>query len=308
VKPLGGYLSAVLSAVVLSFTSILISFLSVNWPMAPLVLAFWRCFFAALLLLPAFLFRSGLMKIRRGDIVYLILYGLLLAVFNSLWIPSVQLNGAAVATVLLYCSAAFSALLGWYLFKEVLGLVKITVVVLVLAGCFLVSGAMNGAAGVGIPGLVIGIFSGLGYAGYALMGRGAAVRGLDPWTTLFFTLVFSSVFLLLPNLLPLGLVPGNGDLLVLGSSLSGWGLVLLLAAGPTVLGYELFNISLVTLPSSVTNVVVSMEPAFTAVSAYLLLGERLGPPQIVGGVLILGGVVLLRLAPKTSNLSNESAA
>jgi drug/metabolite transporter (DMT)-like permease len=224
VKPIGDYLSALLSAVILSFTSILISYLSVRWPIAPLILAFWRCSFAAMLLLPIFYFRSGWRKLKKTDIGYLLIYGLLLAVFNNLWVPSVQLNGAAVATVLLYCSSAFSALLGWYLFKETLGWVKITVVVTVLAGCFLVSGAMGGVAGVSIPGLLIGVFSGLGYAGYALMGRGAAVRGLDPWTTLFFTLLFASLFQLFPNLLPQDNVPGTGHFFALGSSLAGWGI------------------------------------------------------------------------------------
>jgi len=54
-------------------------------------------------------------------------------------------------------------------------------------------------------------------------------------------------------------------------------------------------VSLARLPSSVANLIVSAEPAFTALTAYLLLGERLVPVQIVGAVAIMAGVVLLRL-------------
>ena len=43
------------------------------------------------------------------------------------------------------------------------------------------------------------------------------------------------------------------------------------------------------------NLVVTLEPAFTAVIAYFLLGERLTWIQIGGSLLILGGVVFLRI-------------
>jgi len=49
------------------------------------------------------------------------------------------------------------------------------------------------------------------------------------------------------------------------------------------------------LPSSIANLIVTLEPAFTAVTAYLLLGERLTTTQIIGSIITLAGVVFLRL-------------
>jgi drug/metabolite transporter (DMT)-like permease len=69
-----------------------------------------------------------------------------------------------------------------------------------------------------------------------------------------------------------------------------------LGLGPTVAGFGLYLVTLAHLPSSVANLVVSLEPAFTTLYAYLFIGERLGPAQICGGLLILGGVALLRLS------------
>jgi len=69
----------------------------------------------------------------------------------------------------------------------------------------------------------------------------------------------------------------------------------LLAAGPTVLGFGLYNVSLGYLPSSVANLIVTLEPAFTAVIAYFLFGERLNGLQLGGSLLILAGVVFLRV-------------
>jgi drug/metabolite transporter (DMT)-like permease len=232
--------------------------------------------------------------------VYLILYGFVLAIFNALWTISVALNGAAIATVLAYCSAAFTALLGWWLLKERLDWAKFLAVVLCLGGCILVSGALDPAAwSINLAGILTGILSGLGYAAYSLMGRSAAQRGLNPWTTLFYTFSFATVFLLFFNLLPGGTVPGTGsrasDIFWLGNALSGWLILFLLAAGPTVTGFGLYNVSLSYLPSSVANLIATLEPAFTATTAYFLLGERLNGIQIGGSLMILAGVIFLRI-------------
>ncbi len=70
---------------------------------------------------------------------------------------------------------------------------------------------------------------------------------------------------------------------------------MLLAAGPTLAGFGLYNVSLTMLPSSVVNLILTTEPVVTAVIAYALLGERLSWVQIAGGLLILAGVVFLRV-------------
>jgi drug/metabolite transporter (DMT)-like permease len=57
----------------------------------------------------------------------------------------------------------------------------------------------------------------------------------------------------------------------------------------------LYNVSLVYLPSSVANLIATLEPAFTAVIAYFLLRERLSVMQIFGSLMILSGVVFLRM-------------
>jgi drug/metabolite transporter (DMT)-like permease len=69
----------------------------------------------------------------------------------------------------------------------------------------------------------------------------------------------------------------------------------LLAAGPTVAGFGLYNVSLSLLPSSIAQLIVTLEPVFTAAIAYLLLGERLTVVQIAGSLLIMGAVVFLRV-------------
>lgn len=296
-----GYAIALASAVFLSTTAIFIRHLTQTYHIPALVLAFWRDVFVVLTLLPVLgLLRPTLLAAGRRNLPYLLVYGLVLAVFNSLWTLSVALNGAAVATVLVYCSAGFTALLGWWFLKERLYGAKIVAVVLSLGGCVFVSGALDAATlSANLAGILTGVFAGLSYASYSLLGRSAAQRGLNPWTTLLYTFGFAAVFLLGFNLLPGGILPGSaaqpGDLFWLGNALPGWGVLFLLAAGPTVAGFGLYNVSLTYLPSSVANLVVTLEPAFTAVSAYLLFDERLNAVQLGGALLILAGVVFLRV-------------
>jgi drug/metabolite transporter (DMT)-like permease len=299
-----GFLIALLSAVVLSFTGILIRMISVEYGLPALILAFWREIFVVLCALPFLLiFQPKLLKIDRSQIPFLILFGLALALFNILWTLAVTLTGAAIATVLVYSSAGFTALLGRWLLKEQLGLKKIIAVVLCLAGALLVSGATNAAAWqTNSLGIITGVLSGLLYAVYSLMGRRATQRGINPWTALFYTFLFAALTLLTINLLPLPFIPATAarpaEMFFLGAQWRGWLLLLLLAAGPTLLGFGLYNVSLGLLPSSTANLIVTLEPVLTSITAYFLLDERLTPLELVGSGLILAALVILRLRRK----------
>lgn len=296
-----GYSTALLSAGILSTTAIFIRHLTSTYNMPPLVLAFWRASFVVLTLLPILAtWRHPLLQISPSHRRYLILYGFLLSIFNALWTLSVAINGAAVATVLAYSSAAFTALLGRWLLQERLNWGKVIAIALCLVGCVLVAEAYNVNSWRTNPlGIVTGVLSGLAYAVYSLMGRYASQRGLNPWTTLGYTFMFAAIFLLAYNLLPGLTLPGSAtepvDLLWLHRSLAGWGLLFLLAAGPTLMGFGLYNVSLSYLPSSSVNLIVTLEPAFTATLAHLLFGEHLNLIQIVGSFMIVSGVVVLRL-------------
>jgi drug/metabolite transporter (DMT)-like permease len=307
-----GYTIALVAAAILSTTAIFIRHLTETYHIPALVLAFWRDVFVVLTLVAALgLLRPALLRVERRHLPFFVAYGLVLALFNSLWTLSVEQNGAAVSTVLAYCSAGFTALLGWWLLKEPLHWTKLLAVAVCLGGCVLVSGAFDPAAWQSnVLGILTGVLSGLGYAGYSLMGRSASQRGLNPWSSLLYTFGFAALFLLAFNCLPPGLLPGTAtqlsDFLWLGDAWAGWGVLFLLGALPTVGGFGLYNVSLTHLPSSVAQLVVTIEPAFTAVTAYILLNERLTAVQVAGSLLILAGVVFLRvsenwLAARTSS-------
>jgi len=177
-------------------------------------------------------------------------------------------------------------------------------VLLGIGGCALVSGALDPVSGrMSLPadagGIAAGISSGLSYAMYSLMGRSANQRGLNPWTSVFYSFAFAAVILLALDLQPFLRLPGRGaraaDLFWLGPAWSGWAVLFALAAVPTVAGFGLYNMSLGLLPASVANLILTLEPPITAVIAYFLLDEVMSGSQIMGAVAILTGVIVLRV-------------
>jgi len=108
-----GFFIALASAVVLSFTGILIRMVSEDYHLPALILALWRDIFVVVCMLPiGLVFKPSLFSIRLRDGFFLVGFGIVLALFNILWTLAVTLTGAAVATVLVYSSAGFTALLG----------------------------------------------------------------------------------------------------------------------------------------------------------------------------------------------------
>jgi drug/metabolite transporter (DMT)-like permease len=115
----------------------------------------------------------------------------------------------------------------------------------------------------------------------------------------FYAFTFAAIFLLGFNLLTRGALPGTAQNIsqMIWSSLDfkGWAVLFVLAAVPTLLGFGTYNISLSYLPSSVVNLIATLEPVFTTISAYFIFGEVLTVIQILGGVMIAGGVVVIRV-------------
>ncbi|HHQ4311582.1 TPA: DMT family transporter [Serratia fonticola] len=303
-----GYVIAIISAMLLAFTAIIIRALTEYYHLPTFVLAFWRAALVALVLLPLLLlFKPQWAYLRREQVQFYAGYGLLLALFNSLWTLSVALNGASVATILTYCSVGFTVFLGWMMYNERLSLRELLVIVVSLGGCFLVSnGDSMGNSRFDLLGLMVGMLSGIGYTLYTLGGRIASERRYPVWNTILYVFGFSAVYQWLFNtlltLFPLAAFHGMaGDLWFLsqgvqGIQWSGWLLLLTLAAGPTLLGFGLYNISLKTLPLAVANLILSLELVFTAVIAYFLLGENMNQLQLLGSALVMGGVLMLRKA------------
>ena len=293
-----GYLIALIGTAIWSTTAIIIRHLNDSFGLSPMVVAFWRDFWVAALLWGFFgVFNRSLLRLPRQEARFALMYGLFLAIFNSLWTVSVSLNGAAIATVLIYSSAAFTALYERWFQGARLGIWRWAAIALSLLGSALTAEVYAAAAWQVNPwGITVGLLSGVAFTGYSLIGKQAVKRGISPWAALTYSfsgaVIFLGLFNFIGNRASIALTLTH--LFELGTSWQGWGWMLLLAAGPSIGGYGLYTLSLHYLRASAANLIATLEPSMTAALAYLLLGERFAPAQIAGSILILAGVVILR--------------
>ena len=293
-----GYIIALVGITIWSTTGVLIGYLVTHYQLPALQLALWRNLLVCVALAPVlFVVRRSALRVARAHLRYFAGYGLVLAIFNSIWVLSVQANGAAVATVLAYSSAGFTALLALWLFQERLGLPRVAAILLSLVGSVLVSKAYSGAMWQLNPlGLATGLLSGLLFAAYTLLGKEAARRKLNPWASMLYSFAFGAVFIAGFNLIPV--IPGAaGSVAGLWPRLpaDGWFWLIFLSMGPTVLGFGLYNTAMNYLQAGVANLLATLEPVMTAAEAYLFLHERLTLLQIVGSLISLSAVAMLQL-------------
>ncbi len=284
-----GYAIALTGVLFWSTTAIFISYLVTRYPLAPLTLAFWRNLFTTVALAALLFFtQHRLLRIERRDRLFLIGYGFSLALLNILWTNSVALNGAAASTVLVYSSPAFTAIVARWLFGERLTFMRIAAIAASMIGCVLVSGAYTSEAwSTNAWGIVVGIVSGIGFTAYSTMGKFSARRGINSWTATLSAFAVATSVLFFTQ---------NGDtLFTLGGAIDGWTILIVLAIIPTLGGFGLYAASLSYLTAGTANLIATLEPALTAMLAFVLLGESFDAAQFAGSLLILAGVVSLRI-------------
>ncbi len=297
-----GYAIALIGVLIWSTTAIFIRYLTAYQLIPPILLAAWRDLLASLTMISVLgVFNRRLLCLPKSQWGFVLWYGAVLSLFNALWTLSVAFNGAAISVVLVYSSAAFTAILARFLFRESLSLPKGLAIGASLIGCVLVAGALQPAMWQLNPlGILTGLLSGLAMSGYSLFGKESARRGMSAWTALAYTFGIAAIILFVSSkALPsfLGGVPA-GESLLPAMKKAGWAALILLAVGPTIGGYGLYTLSMSYLPASVVNLIATLEPTFTAAQAYVLLGERFSADQLLGSLLILGGVIALRISEK----------
>ncbi len=298
-----GYIIALTATVLWSFTGLIISYLSRTYSLPSLVLAFWRdLFVSAGMVFGLLVFSRERFHLGRIHWGFMVFYGFTLAVFNSIWTFSVQYNGAAVATVLAFSSPAITAILSRLVYGEQFSRIKVFSILLSLGGIVFVSGAYDPAVWNLNPlGIIFGMISGLVFSIYNLEGKHASNVRIDSWTALLYSFACATVFLVFFNLgsdLFIAGKPPFADMLWLGDALLGWGLLFFLGVAPTLGGFGLYTLSLRYLSPTTSNLIATLEPAFTAIWAYFLLNEVLTGTQLFGGVLVFMGVILLRFGER----------
>jgi len=213
------------------------------------------------------------------------LFSLLL--FNWSIYEAINLTGIAVSFVLLYTAPAFVAVFSAWLFREKLRTFQWFILILVLAGCALVSGII-GVTDVNIKGILFGLSSGLGYALYSIFSRYALKRDYRPQTISFYTFALCAAGSLLLSFIQVGndfhLPVINPEVIIFALALGSVG---------CVFPYWLYTKGLEHVPNAQASMTATLEPVVAATLGIFLYKETLTVWQGLGAVLIIGSILLL---------------
>lgn len=258
-----------------------------DYGMSPLSAVLARGATACVLLIAGLaLWKRDLLRVRRQDLPFFALMGLVtVAIFFSLYAYAITLVGVSVAAVLQYTAPAFVVIIAWRVFREPLDRIKIIALILALAGCVLIA-QLHDIASVtlNLAGILCGLATGLTFGLYTIFNK-RVVHMYSPWTVITYNLTFGVLFL--------ALLQTPQTMSELAARPGVWPWILLVAILPTVAAHGLYVSGLAHVPAGNASIMGTWEPALATILAYVVLGERLDPLQLVGAACIVLGVMIL---------------
>jgi drug/metabolite transporter (DMT)-like permease len=239
--------------------------------------------------------REGDLRVQRGDIVLLVVFAGFGIGLNQLsFVYSVELT-ASVATVALCFGTLpiFVALIARLFGVERLHLRHWLATLLSFAGVALVAAGSTGGIGGDLGGILLALVAAVSWAAYSVA-VGPLMRRYSPYRI--------SAVVVLAGCLPLLAISGR-DL-----ASQDWGGIEPLAWGGllfgTLLALVVTNVLWFTAIDRVgaarSSLYANLQPFLGALFAFLVLSEGLSAVQVVGGVVIAGGILLARQPEPTA--------
>lgn len=274
-----GYLFIIAAAVSWGFIGIFAG-LAFSQGLEPMEVAFWRAVFAWVCFACQAAVR-GETRVDKRDIPLLVLFAVFgITIFYIAYQYAVKSGGAAFAAVLLYTAPAWVVAFSFLIYREKLTPTKISAVLLVMLGVYLISktgGNANGTGSIGPVALVCGLVSGFCYSLYYTVGK-------------YFSKKYSSANLFL-YVLPLGAAGILPFVEFSAKTPLAWASLVSVAVVSTFLANYCYYNGLKYLEAGRASIVATIEPVVAAVAAYLLFGEYFSLLGYMGAALIVVAVI-----------------
>ncbi|GAA4059465.1 EamA family transporter [Agromyces indicus] len=249
---------------------------------------------AVLLAVPALIaLRFDLRPLWRARWTVL-LYGLVaVAAVQVAFYASLERIPVSMTLLIEYLAPIALVLFAWVRTRRMPQLMVLGGSVLAMAGLVLVIGP--GGGDLDVLGLLFAGIAMVGVCVYYAVGE-RATEQLPPVALLAAGFVVGAVALGLSGLV--GIMPMEAaftDVSFLGGTAPWWVPLLTVGAVSTAFAYTAGVAAIRLLGSRLSSFLGLSEVIFAAIIGWVLLGESLGPLQVLGGVLILSGIVLVRL-------------
>jgi drug/metabolite transporter (DMT)-like permease len=259
--------------------------------LGPLPTGFWRLGLSVPLLGLWFEFQApvkrGPRPVGRAQWGLIGLIGFFFAGDLVFWHLSVSLTSVANATLLANGAPVFVAIGARFLFAEKLTPLFLGGMAVAIAGALILMSGSFHLDRAHVLGDALALITALFYAGYQL----ALKRGRERFSTaavMAYGGIVSAAFML-----PVALASGQP---LLPATLHGWLVLAGLAWISQLIGQSLIVLASAHLPASFSAIGLLLQPVSAAILAWALLGEGLGLSQIVGGLTVLAGILIVRRA------------
>lgn len=282
-RPVLVYVALAFGVLSFAFSPILVRFADEG---PGLAIAVWRTGFSVLLLAPAALSRIG-PEVRRfsgREVGYIVGAGVFLGLHFILWIESLYHTSVASASVLVTTSPLFLAGMGYFFLGERLARGTVLAIAVAVGGAALIG--WGDATDISLAprpllGNSLALSAALLMSVYLLIGR--VVRQETSWLAYVFPLYTVAAL----TTLVAALVQGTP---LLSYSVAFYGLCLLMALGPQVVGHGSFNYALHYFPAAIVGMLALLEPVGASALAYVLFGEAPGVLAVTGMLVVLAAV------------------
>jgi drug/metabolite transporter (DMT)-like permease len=279
-------LSLALGIVFISFSPIFVKLADAS----PIVCAFYRIAFAWFCLLPYCLYKGNL-KLARKDIMLALLGGLIFASDVAVWNISIKMISATVSTLLANLAPVWVGLLSYLLYRKKSGWLFWLGTAIAIAGMVVLVGINQVLQLQFNLGIVLAVTASVLYAIYMLITKDVLKR-IATIPFMFYSMLASTTFLLLiASFLGDELLHFNAKTWL---SFAGMGLICQLA------GWITINYAISFLESTKVSIALLSQTVTTGILAVVLLNESLETKEIMGSVIVLGGIAITFLKPKVN--------
>ncbi len=261
----------------------------------PLVIATYRLAIASIILITIASIRStqslkSLTKLSRNDMLLILLSSVFIALHFGLWITSLDYTSIASSVILVTSHPAFVAVISRFLWGERLKKLTIIGIVVALMGVIFINYGGLTFGSRAILGDVLALTAGFAMGAYLVIGGQLRARiGILSYLTIIYTC--AALILLAATI-------------IFGHSLFGYSpvtyiMLILLALVPQLIGHSCLNLAVRLIPVTLVSVAILGEPVGATLLGYFILSEIPTLNEIVGGLIILGGIfMVMRRRPK----------
>jgi drug/metabolite transporter (DMT)-like permease len=247
-------------------------------------MAMYRLLIMNVCMLPFLAFhRHEITRIASLDWVKLIISGVVLGLHFLFWMESLRWTSVASSTTILTLEPIFVMLSSLWLFRQKITRAALFSMIIAIIGASLIGWGDFSFSGTALQGDLLSLLGTLAIVIHMLVGKSLRAH-MSAFVYSFFVFLFAGLILAFHNI-------------VQGYSFTAyppkeWGIFLLLALVPTLLGHYLFNWLLKYMNATSVSMTVLGEPIGATILAYFILGEKITLLQMIAGSILLIGVAL----------------